>query len=209
MKLSSDDNKLMDSESKTENKIFLQKEKSESVDINKLLESVEMNKLLDSEYHMYSYMTAENEQGSIIVDSIMSKLFEDQALFEMDKSDVKKFTLRDLLQKGFISSGTIDIMEPIEIVYPNRTLFPGTKPKIIGKYMHGSRRSLIGEKLNVDFDYDPESDHEYVDYNDDDIDEKYAECNNEKLIDSGNNSDKTKKKYSNKCDWLLEEINSK
>lgn len=122
---------------------------------------------LETEYHIYSYITADNDPGTVIVDSKLSKLFEDQVLFGMDNcSKIQTFKISDLLKRGFICAGSVDLMETLDIVYPNKKLFPNSKPKIVGKYMHGSRKRLIGEKLDIDFDYEPESDHEYVDFDD-------------------------------------------
>lgn len=115
--------------------------------------------ILDTKYKIYSYITEDNEPGTIIVDPKLQNIFDNNKLFNMEKTSVKIVTLREILNKGYISIGSTDHMETLDIVHPSQ-LISSDKPKIIGKYMYGSRKALIGDQLGIDFLMDPESEPE-------------------------------------------------
>lgn len=117
----------------------------------------EIDKVLDINLIVYSYLTTDNEIGTIITHPDLSPIFDKNKLFTMDIVESKTFKLRDILSKGFVSIGSTDIMDPVDIIYP--LIGNNKKPCIRGKYIHGSRK-LIFETTNIDFTYDPESDDE-------------------------------------------------
>jgi hypothetical protein len=146
---------------------------------NFLLESI-----LNTEYVIYSYITADHEPGTIIVDSKLRNVFDEQKLFEMQTVSSNNIKLKDIIEKGFISVGSVDIMDTVNITYPHKYITDRTKekPTIKGTYLHGSRRELIGETTGIDFEYDPpselENENEYVDF--DDFDNLNQSANNDK-----------------------------
>ena len=81
----------------------------------------------------------------------------------MEDVKTKQITLRSILESGVVSVGSTDLMETINIKYPDQRIC-SDKPTITGMYMHGSRRRLIAEPLDTEFNYDPESDHEQCDF---------------------------------------------
>jgi hypothetical protein len=180
----------MDLQPHNDNEKYASESKS-SLD-DKKNNNIDLESLLNSEYHIYSYVTADHEPGTVIVDPALSDLFGKQILFEMDQcSSVKKFKLKELLQTGLVSAGSVDLMETLTINYPNKIFSPESKPKIIGKYVHGSRKRLIGDKLNIDFEYEPKSAHKHFDFDFD---------------DSNTNSNESESK-SISLDWLKDEDN--
>jgi len=126
-----------------------------SVDSNDLV------KMLDTEYNIYNYLTLDNESGTIIIDQRLDTVFKENKLFGMVKETIKTIKLKDILEKGFISIGSTDIMDPVNISCPH-PLLEGLKPKITGRYMHGSRKELISKSTNINFEYDFDSDTEVI-----------------------------------------------
>ena len=126
--------------------------------------------MLNTEYKVYSYITTDNEPGTIIVDPKLEVLFDDNKLFRMEDSRTKTIKLKDILEKGFVNVGSVDLIETLSIRYPHPVLQndDSLKPLVKGMYLHGSRKRLIGEPTNIDFSYDPESDCETVDFVDPD-----------------------------------------
>lgn len=130
-----------------------------------------MENLLNTELYLYSYVTPEGIPGSIITHDKMNKLFNnnDSNVIEMDNKSITVFTLKDLLLKGFIKSGSTDLIENLDFNYPildrnNGLGIQVENPKINGKYMHGSRTRIFNESTGIDFDLNPESDREEVDW---------------------------------------------
>lgn len=70
--------------------------------------------------------------------------------------------LRDVLVKGFISVGSTDLMDSIDIIHPHKYIVEqsGDRSVIKGRYFHGSRRDLIAKPTGIDFLYDPVSEDE-------------------------------------------------
>lgn len=125
--------------------------------------------ILQTPLVVYSYVTTDNIPGTIIinpaVNSKLKNLFDDNKLFEMIDVKEKQITLKQILEKGIITVGSTDIMETINISYPDQRI-SNDPPTIKGLYMHGSRKRLIAEYLNTEFMYDPASEHEYDDFDD-------------------------------------------
>ena len=125
--------------------------------------------ILNTELTIYNYTTTDGSPGTIIVNSNdttnpkLRILFDENKLFIMENVTERKITLRDILEQGIVSIGSTDIMESLTICYPDSRI-SNKKPSVKGLYMHGSRKRLIAETLNTEFDYDPESDHEQVDF---------------------------------------------
>ena len=120
----------------------------------------QLNQILDTQFCVYNYTTLDYESGTIIVNKKLSPIVDEQNLFDMNNMNMKMITLRDLLENGFISVGSVDIMDTMKITYPSLqysdiTNFK-TKPKIEGKYIHGSRKKLIIDPTGIDFDLDPD-----------------------------------------------------
>ncbi len=113
--------------------------------------------LLDTEYLIYNFSTYNSEPGTIITHPDLAIIFDENKLFKMDNVNVKTIRLRDIIEKGFITIGSTDIMETLDITYPNPALNNKNKPTIKGKYIHGSRKELITYPTGIDFIYDPES----------------------------------------------------
>lgn len=141
--------------------------------------SEELVSMLNTEYKVYSYITTDNEPGAIIIDPKLEVVFNENKLFKMEDVRTKVIKLKDILEKGFVNVGSVDLMETISIRYPHAILSssalqqgtecqPSLKPLIKGIYLHGSRKRLIAEPTNINFSYDPESDRESVDFSDDD-----------------------------------------
>lgn len=131
-----------------------------NVDFN-LINTNDLVKMLDTEYNIYNYLTLDNESGTIIIDQRLDTVFKENKLFGMVKETIKTIKLKDILEKGFISIGSTDIMDPVNISCPH-PLLEGLKPKITGRYMHGSRKELISKPTNINFEYDFDSDTEVV-----------------------------------------------
>lgn len=123
--------------------------------------------LLDTEFTVYIYTTTDGEIGSVIVNTTanpkLADVFDNNKLFIMESYEKKVFKLRDLLQNGVLTIGSTDLMETLKIVYPDNRFYDA-KPTIKGLYMHGSRKRLIAETCETEFEYEPESDHELVDF---------------------------------------------
>lgn len=123
------------------------------------------NQILDTTFCVYNYTTTDYESGTIIINKDLSKIMDEQKLFDMNNMNVTLVTLRDLLEKGFMSVGSIDLMDTMKITYPcpkysdmfnkNVDVFNKLKPRIKGKYMHGSRKKLIIEPTGIDFELNP------------------------------------------------------
>ena len=132
-----------------------------------------LDDILETELTVYSYTTDDGLPGTIIINSMVNPkletLFDDDKLFVMDNVKTRKITLKSILESGVVSVGSTDLMETINISYPDQRICT-KKPTITGLYMHGSRRRLIAEPLDTEFNYDPESDHENVEFDDDDND---------------------------------------
>jgi hypothetical protein len=131
---------------------------------NPLSMILSVEQILDAEYKVYNYLTdTGNESGTIIVHPDLSIVFDENKLFSMNDVSTKIIKLRDLIENGFISVGSTDIMDNLQIQYPHPVLARSTmvKPNIKGIYMHGSRKQLIAGPTNIVFDYDPVSDGEY------------------------------------------------
>lgn len=131
---------------------------------NTNLDNVTVDQILDTEYLVYSYKTVDDEPGSIICDPSLEPVFQNNVPLEMCESNYKIFKLRDLINNGFVSVGSTDLMETIKIRVPNKTIHPSTRPKIVGRYMHGSRKRLFADRTGLDFEYEPESDNETVEF---------------------------------------------
>jgi hypothetical protein len=115
--------------------------------------------ILDTEFKIYNYLTTEYETGTIIAHTDLAPIFDENKLFQMDSMQCKVIRLRDLLEKGYISVGSVDLMDSLEIIYPDKRINQPVKPPTVrGLYMHGSRRQLIGGCTKIDFEYDPPSD---------------------------------------------------
>lgn len=125
-------------------------------------------KLLDTEYKVYSYLTIDNEPGTVITDRRLEKVFDDNKFFTMDNVKTSIIKLRDIIEKGYISVGSVDLMDSVRIVCPHPDL--NLKSKISGRYMHGSRKAIISNTTNIEFSYEPDSD---VEDEADEIDDAY------------------------------------
>lgn len=170
-------------------------------------------KMLDSEYVVYSYLTLDNDPGTIIVDPKLQPVFDTDKLFKMECVKKRSITLREILEKGFLSIGSIDLMETVNITYPNKHLVEGqtnvTKPLIKGMYLHGSRRRLISDPTKIDFDYDPESDHETFDFDENEDDDFNNRDNQEQNQNQSQESESQNRDVENSkkpsgpdLDWL-------
>ncbi|VBB17840.1 hypothetical protein YASMINEVIRUS_303 [Yasminevirus sp. GU-2018] len=154
--------------------------------------------ILDTEIVVFSYITQDNEPGTLIVNMNsnprLEVFFERSDLLTMENVKKKKMTLRDLLLNGVVSVGSVDTMETLEISIPDKRVST-QKPSITGKFMHGSRKRLIAEPLGIEFDYYPESDHENTDFDIDDNDDDNENGEENKLP-------KEKQTASIDVDWL-------
>jgi len=121
-------------------------------------DKLKIDEILNIDLKVYSYLTNDNEVGTIITHPKLAPVFDNNKLFVMENVETKIIKLQDILTKGFISVGSVDIMDPIDIIYP--LIDNNIKPCIKGKYMHGSRRRLIADQTEINFEYDPESDPE-------------------------------------------------
>lgn len=123
--------------------------------------------LLDTDLTVFTYVTTDNEPGTIILNTTanpnLDVIFDNNSLFAMYETKKKTIKLKDIFENGIVNFGSVDLMETLKIVYPDKRL-SDVKPKIIGKYMHGSRKRLIAEPLRTEFDYDPESETEIVEF---------------------------------------------
>jgi hypothetical protein len=124
--------------------------------------------LLETEFNIYSYLTQDNKPGTIIAHIDLAPVFDKNKLFTMDDVSVKTVKLRDIIGKGFISVGSTDLMDTLDITYCAKN--QNIKPLIKGKYLHGSRKKLIAKPTQIEFEYDPVSDDEICDFNDHDHD---------------------------------------
>lgn len=126
-------------------------------------DSITLQNLLDTNLTIFTYVTNDTEPGAIILNTTanpnLDTIFDNNSLFTMHDTKKKIIKLRDILENGVVCFGSIDLMETIKIIYPDKRL-SDDKPKIIGTYIHGSRKSLIAGPLRTEFDYDPESDPE-------------------------------------------------
>lgn len=132
-------------------------------------DNLKIDDILDTKLTIFSYTTADDPGTLIINSSVNPKLkdlFEDNSLFVMEDVKMKQITIRDILEQGVLSVGSTDLMETVSICYPDPRLI-NTKPLIKGLYMHGSRRRLIAEPLETEFTYDPDSDHETFNFDND------------------------------------------
>lgn len=124
----------------------------------------DQNQILDTIFCVYNYMTEDYEPGTVIINKDLSIIMDEQKLLKMDNMNVKLITLRDLLETGFVSVGSIDLMDTMKITYPCPKYSESEshlKARIEGKYMHGSRKQLIVKPTGIDFELDPsESDDE-------------------------------------------------
>ena len=118
------------------------------------------DKLLDTKFKIYTYTTNDYEPGTIIAPPNLDQAFADDNLFRMNELKTRVITLRELLEKGFISIGSTDSMETVDITYPTPG-YSDSKPVIKGTYMHGSRKIMIGQKTGVEFEYEPDSAEEF------------------------------------------------
>lgn len=151
-----------------------------------------LDDILDTELTIYSYVTTDNVPGTIIINSLVNPklktFFDDNSLFMMEDVKTKQITLRNILESGIVSVGSTDLMETINISYPDQRIC-SNKPTINGLYMHGSRRRLIAEPLGEKFIYDPESDHENFDF-DDDLDSDHENLDNDnEIVNKSNKQD--------------------
>lgn len=105
---------------------------------------------LDVEFKVYTYITADNEPGTIIVHPDLTKPFDDQILLEMDKLCESKITLRQLLQNGFTKFGDADNMDLMSITYPLDQSNPDKINKIVGRHMYINSNNLV-ELFGKDF----------------------------------------------------------
>lgn len=119
--------------------------------------------ILDTKFTIYTYTTESDEIGTIIINTKIDGVIKDNNLFEMVNPVSKTITLRELLEKGFVKLGSTDIMESLDITYPDKA-FSNDKPIIKGKYLHGSRKDLISNRVDVDFICDPPSEEDTADY---------------------------------------------
>jgi hypothetical protein len=121
-----------------------------------------LDSILDTEYVVYTYLTPEYKPGAVIVDPKFRPIFDEKHLFEMESLQSTTLKLRDILVKGFISVGSTDLMDSIDITHPHKYIVEqsGAKSTIKGRYFHGSRRDLIAKPTGIDFTYDPVSDEE-------------------------------------------------
>jgi hypothetical protein len=119
--------------------------------------------ILNTEVVIYAYTTNDNEPGTIILNTSvnpkLTDIFDNNILFTMHDVNKKTIRLEELFVNGIISVGSTDLMETLKICYPDPRINKN-KPKITGRYMHGSRRRLIAKPLNVEFELDPASEPE-------------------------------------------------
>jgi hypothetical protein len=106
---------------------------------------------MDTKFTIYNYSTDDGLTGSLIVRTELCKLFDENTLFDMKNVSKKTVTLNELLTKGYMSVGSTDTMEPLDLEYNNDIL------KVKGLCIHGSRKELIGNKLGLETVYEPEN----------------------------------------------------
>lgn len=163
-----------------------------NIDTN-IKNNLNIEDLLDTEIVVFSYVTLNDEPGTIIVNtnvnasSNLETYFNCTDLFIMEKTVKKKIKLRDLLLNGVTTIGSTDTMETLQINIPDKRI-SSKKPSIVGKFMHGSRKHLIAVPLDIDFDYDPESEPEpdNTDF-DFDIDDDVIDDVIDDIINNNNN----------------------
>jgi hypothetical protein len=113
----------------------------------------------DTKFTLYTYTTPMDKQGTIILTEYaankLEKMIESNALIEMRVVDKCSFSLDELLTKGLIINGDSDLIDSLQITIPDKS-YTDEKPKIVGKYFHGSRKKLFSG-VDVDFMYDPSS----------------------------------------------------
>jgi len=126
---------------------------------NETMSKSDFDKLMNTEFKVYCYNTIDEEPGTIIINNNISNIFNKNTLFEMDKQCFRTFKLGDLLKQGMITVGSTDIMETLTIQYPDPSYvemgLSNDKPKIKGKYLHGSRNQLISIPTKTDFILEP------------------------------------------------------
>jgi hypothetical protein len=158
-------------------------------DTDNTVKTNDIDTLLDTEFTVFSFITDDYEPGAVITRSELRKVFDENSLFNMNFVKSRSIKLRQLLTEGVITVGSVDTMETLTIVYPDQRVSQ-VKPVIKGRYMHGSREILISEKVNIHFDLDPASDHEYEDF---EPDEAVNTDNNDKQKTQGVDLDWLKK----------------
>jgi hypothetical protein len=117
------------------------------------------------QFTLYTYTTLMGKHGTIILSEYASKklekLIEQNKLVEMESFDKCTFSLGELLTKGIIINGCSDLIDSLQITLPDNK-YTDEKPKINGKFLHGSRKELFRDLSDVDFTYEPESEVEEV-----------------------------------------------
>lgn len=91
---------------------------------------------------MYTYITDDNDPGTIVVHSDLSAPFEQQRLMDMDRCSKSTTTIRQLLT-GFAKFGDADVMDLLNIEYPIDQ--SAATNKIIGKHMYLSSNEIAEE----------------------------------------------------------------
>lgn len=113
----------------------------------------------DARFTLYTYTTPMDKQGTIILTEYaankLEKMIESNALIEMRVVDKCSFSLDELLTKGLIINGDSDLIDSLKITIPDKS-YTDKKPKIVGKFFHGSRKKLFSG-VDVEFMYDPSS----------------------------------------------------
>ncbi len=129
--------------------------------------------ILNAKFCVYTYTTLDNENGCVITHSDLVQLFDENVLFEMDNVKMTLFSIKDLIENGFVKAGSTDTMDTLNIKYPVLKNDDQTNgPSIKGRFFHGSRTKLISQKLGIDFKLDPASDLESNDQSDDESDDR-------------------------------------
>ena len=91
---------------------------------------------------MYTYITDDNDPGTIVVHSDLSAPFEQQRLMDMDRCSKSTTTIRQLLT-GFAKFGDADVMDLLNIEYPIDQ--SAATNKIIGRHMYLSSNEIAEE----------------------------------------------------------------
>jgi len=129
--------------------------------IQKIEEKVEItayDRILQTKFIIYNYITEDNESGTIITRPEMKDVFETNLLFVMENRQSKEFTLKELLESGQISCGSVDTMETLNMSMP---LIGEGRMIIKGLHMHRSRQA-ISKLSGIQFEMDPESEDDLV-----------------------------------------------
>jgi hypothetical protein len=141
---------------------------SETNITNTQLNILQYSALLNVKFKVYTYVTPEHDPGTLIIHPNLAAPFDNQKLFEMDKLVVNEISLRDILEKGFIKFGDTDVMEDMDIHYPQIPNSTYTENRIVGKHMYVSPLAVSAMIENVEFKVDEHIDFETDSDNSDD-----------------------------------------